>query len=345
MKLRDNFAIFPAALVGLTLEIFILYFYWAAKAGSNLEINSDAFMLRGQIYLLAACATSYLCGRILIRPLESILEGISLYGKGQLHHRIQRSKLRELDRLAEHLNRMAAKLAEFDTLKNDFIANVSHELRSPLAAMEGYVILLLARSSISGKDHDNLLRVNNNLIRLRRLVENLLDVSQIEARGMQVQTEPFNLDDAIKEVCALLAPQIEARHLKLELKLAQDLPDANADSAKVRQILTNLVDNAVKYNRENGQLTVSVRADSDTLRVSIRDAGPGIPPEHLENIFERFRRLPTTSPEIAKIKGVGLGLAISRGLARAMGGNIWAESTVGVGSSFILTLPATRKAP
>ena len=158
-----------------------------------------------------------------------------------------------------------------------------------------------------------------------------------------MKVEPFNLAEAIKDVCALLTPRFSARRLTLEMNLDAETLEVRADRDKVKQILTNLVDNAVKYNKEGGTVTVSMSSTGGRLRVMVRDTGLGIAPEYMESLFERFHRLPATSAEAAKVKGAGLGLAISRGLARAMDGELEAESVVGAGSSFSLIIP-TRKA-
>lgn len=339
MRLRDNFSLYPVALVAATLETFILYIYWNGRTGSFLHMETDNFLLASHLYLLLACLVAYLTALALIRPFESILEGIVLYANGKLDHRIRRSKIKELDQLAEHLNNMAGKLTELDRMKNDFIANASHELRSPLAAMEGYVSLMLEQGNIVDRDRENLIRVNSNLARLRRLVENLLDVAQIEARRIPIKPESCDLNAIAQDVCALFSLQIKERHLALVVAMDSRLPTADADPARVRQILTNLLDNAVKYNRQGGTLSVRSSMEGNRVALSVEDSGAGMPAESLDSLFQRFRRLPAPSPEVAKVKGVGLGLAISHGLALAMGGDLKARSKLGVGSTFTLYLP------
>ncbi|MHB2025206.1 MAG: HAMP domain-containing sensor histidine kinase [Elusimicrobiota bacterium] len=337
MKLRDNLAIFPVAAAGVCLEIFILSLWWMAGKGYVLHISLKRFLLVSHVYVIFIGIGIYLIGRRILKPFELILEGISFYGRGRWDYRIPSSSLQELDELARHLNHMAAKLSELDNLKNDFIANVSHELRSPLAAMEDYVRILLTQTEITGKNRENLLRVSGNLERLRHLVEELLDISQIESKQMRLQKERIHLPAMVREVCAFLKPRLDSAHIALETIFAQDAVELDADSAKLRQILANLLDNAVKYNRPGGRIRIKTAQDGTFLLLSIEDTGPGIPSEYFEIIFERFRRLPPLSPDVAK--GVGLGLAISRTLARAMRGDIHVGSTVGAGSAFTIKLP------
>ena len=147
------------------------------------------------------------------------------------------------------------------------------------------------------------------------------------------------------DVCASYALQIKDRGLTLAVSAGPDLPAVDADPERVRQVLVNLVDNAVKYNRRAGRLEITASAGSESLEIEVRDTGEGIPPENLDSLFQRFQRLPAASPETAKVKGIGLGLAISHGLARAMGGDLRARSEVGVGTVFIFTLPTSTSHP
>ncbi len=339
MKFRDNVAAFSTAMTALSLEFFLLLVLGAGEFRSDLPLERDRFMLLGQTYLLGACLVTYLAGRYFVKPLQSILEGVAEFSKGHLRHRIPPSRVKELDQLSQQLNGMAARLLELDSMKNDFVANVSHELRSPLAAMESYVALLL-RDPVAEQARGNLLRLQENLARLRHLVEDLLDISQIEARQAQVQPEAVSLSEIARDVCALFSAQCSARRITVKLDIPKSLPKAHADPARVRQILINLVDNAMKYNRAGGEIALSASPERKRLLVSVQDTGMGIAPEHLENIFERFHRLPPASPEAARIKGAGLGLSISRGLAQLMGGDITVASAHDKGSTFTLSLPS-----
>lgn len=341
---RDNLSIVTVAASAVSLEAFILISWWRLRGVSFSAPEADWFLIFGQAYLVTVCVAIYFMTRRIVRPLSSILEGIELYAKGRLDHRIPPSRVRELHELGVYLNRMAARLGGLDALKNELIANVSHELRSPLAAMESYIRLTMTEDALSQRSRENLLRVDKNLARLRRLVENLLDVSQIEAKEVRCEPEAFRIAEAIRDSCALLRGEMAARRLRLRLNLGEGSPEAWADPAKCRQVLANLLDNAVKYNKADGEIAVSLSQEADRLVVEVRDTGPGIPRESLEAIFERFHRLPPATPEAARIKGVGLGLSISRSLARAMGGDVRAQTGPGAGSTFLFTLPA-RKAP
>ncbi len=336
MKLRDNFAIFSTAMAGLSLELFI----WAVlRLGLDPKLNHEKFMLFGQVFLLVSCALVYLAGRYFIKPLENILNGIREYGLGRFQHHIPSSKIKELNQLAQQLNQMADRLMELDNLKNEFVANISHELRSPLAAMEGYIPLLLLDPGATPQTRENLERMQVNLARLRHLVENLLELSRIESRQAQNRPECVDIKNLTLEVRELFSLRIAEHKLKLEVLIPEEASRAYADPAKVRQILINLLDNAIKYNSPGGGIRISAEAGANLLHLAFRDTGAGIRPEHINGLFRRFQRLPPASPELAQVKGAGLGLAISRSLARMMGGDIRFESESGAGSTFILSLP------
>lgn len=339
MKLRDNLTIFAVAASAVSLEAYIIGLWWFGRDGGSLRLDLNRYLLVSQAYLVGVGILVYASGRRVIRPLESILEGIAHFRRGRLQHRIPPSRVQELDDLANQLNRMAARLAELDRLKNDFVANVSHELRSPLAAMEGYVKLLLEGSPGDERARSNLMRIDANLGRLRRMVEELLDASQIEAREVRVRAEACDLAELLRELRLLFEPLAQASGVALRLETAGELPRATTDPEKVRRILTNLIDNAIKYNRAGGEAFITAGADDGSFSISVRDTGIGIPPESLDGVFERFRRAPVPSSHAPRTKGVGLGLSISRGFARALGGDLRVQSVLGTGSEFTLTLP------
>lgn len=322
-------------MAGLSIEAFTGTVLWLDIIP---ELNRGRFLLLGQGFLLLACALTYLTGRYFMKPLENVLEGIKEYGLGHFQHNIPPSRIRELDQLAQRLNQMAARLMELDNLKTEFIANISHELRSPLAAMEGYIPLLLPEKA-PPQARKNLERMQVNLVRLRHLVENLLEISRIEAHQAQNRPERVDIKEAAREVCDLFAPRLRTHKLNLEVHIPEGASRAYADPAKLRQILVNLLDNAIKYNGPGGKVRICAKTDAKLLYLEIQDTGPGIRPEDVDNLFKRFQRLPPASPELAQVKGAGLGLAISRSLARMMGGDLRLERGSGQGSAFILSLP------
>lgn len=344
MKLKNNLILVATLAMGLSLEFGLLSLFWMLRDSDPASTFAGArFLLLGQVFVLGSCALAYLASRHVLRPVEDIVEGIADFGQGKFELRIPKHGVREFDLVADRLNSMASKLQELDSLRSGFLANVSHELRSPLAAMEQYLGLLLEETSIAGQSRENLLRIRNNLSRLRHLVENLLEMSKIEADKLELHPEVFDPAAEIEEACALLSVKMKARGLALNLELDKSIGALSLDRGKLRQILVNLLDNAVKYNRDAGSVSVSSSARDGSLVITVEDTGWGIPSENMDALFERFRRLPPGSAEAPRTSGVGLGLAISRGLARAMGGDLTAQSEPGKGSAFTCSLPLKRK--
>ncbi len=343
MKLQDNLALLPTAAVAVVLEFGALASYASFhEANGFLRLRGDLFLLAAQGYVIVACILVYFWGVYWTEPFGDIFEGIAAFGRGNFAHRIRRSKVRELDELAGHLNQMSDRLREVDQLKSDLISNVSHELRSPLAAMEGYIALLLRQAPDPSQTRENLLKIGGNITRLRRLVENLLDLSKIESQGTSLHLERVKALDIVHETCFLFETALKNKNLSLTIDCPEGIPDTKADPAKLRQIMTNLLDNAIKYNRLSGFVKISAfsgRAEPRIVTLSIQDSGCGILPEHMPHLFERFRRLPG-SANAPEVKGTGLGLAISLELARSMGGDIQVESRPENGSVFSLILPA-----
>jgi signal transduction histidine kinase/DNA-binding response OmpR family regulator len=247
-------------------------------------------------------------------------------------------------------------------LKSEFLANMSHELRTPLNAIMGYSEMLLTQvyGPLTDKQIDRLMRVNTGGKHLLNLINDVLDLSKIEAKQMELELEPLQLSEDIYEALANITPQAEAKGLGLHLNIHPDLPRIQADRLRVRQIITNLVDNAVKFTpqghvsieitpdllsarlREGGQpLPVTpVVPDNQWVRFSVTDTGIGIRPEDQTIIFEAFRQADGSS--VRKFEGSGLGLAITQRLVQMHHGYVWVESEEGKGSKFTMMLPVSQ---
>jgi signal transduction histidine kinase len=233
--------------------------------------------------------------------------------------------------------REVTKETEAERMRAALIATVSHELRSPLTAITGYTDTLLHDGPW---DHDTqrefLEVISVSAGRLSALVDNLLDAATLDSGGLRLQREPVRLERVAEHVLA--ARRLLAGACTLHLETRPGLPLADADPIRVEQVLANLVENAIKYSPRGGPIKVRIATDSDgMLTVSVADHGMGIPPEHLEHLFERFYRVESGG---RSIRGVGLGLYICRSLVESHGGRIWVDSQPGLGSTFAFTLPA-----
>lgn len=226
---------------------------------------------------------------------------------------------------------------EFDQMKNQLLSTVSHELRTPLASIKGFATTLLRQDvrwdEATQREFLEIIEEESNL--LEELIDNLLDMSQIEAGALRIQKEPVQLRRIVREAVDNARRRTETHWFVVDLPA--ELPRVWADPRRIRQVLNNLIENAVKYAPAGGQITITCEVVNGALMVSVADQGAGIPHEYLERIFERFFQVDGAATR--KMGGSGLGLAIARGIIQAHGGQIWAESEPGQGSAFRFTLP------
>lgn len=243
------------------------------------------------------------------------------------------------------LERANQELKRVDEMKSEFVSVASHELRTPLATIKNAVQLVLKREAgeVSEAQANFLNMAEKNINRLTNILDDLLDLSRIESGKVGMKFEELDLRGSIDFVLSSLKPQADEKPVHLEMKVPKDLPFVYGDREKVAQILTNLVGNAIKFTPESGKVVVSAKlADGvrNTVEVSVRDNGIGIPEHEVEKVFEKFHQL--ESPIHHSTSGTGLGLAIAKGLVEAHQGRIWVESEVGKGSTFIFTLPLSK---
>jgi signal transduction histidine kinase len=238
---------------------------------------------------------------------------------------------------------------EADRLKNEFISIVSHELRTPLTSILGYTELLLAREFAPHERREFVKTVYDQASHLSQIVEDLLGFSRLEAGKVTLNQWIVSMRQLVSELAVQLS-NISNRH-RLVLDVPARLPPAYVDRDKVKQILINLLTNAVKYSPRGGEIALSIEEattlppnhpEGQFMVVAIRDQGIGIAPEDLPRIWERFYRVDNTNTR--RIGGTGLGLAITKALVELHGGRIWVESVVGKGSAFFFTLPIATEA-
>ncbi|HLF26442.1 MAG TPA: GAF domain-containing protein [Anaerolineae bacterium] len=257
-----------------------------------------------------------------------LVERISAYAE-ELEQRVA-ERTRDLERAM-------AKAKEADQLKSQLLSTVSHELRTPLASIKGYVTTLIDyRDRLQEATQAEFLQIiDSEADRLRELVENLLDMSRIEAGVLRIHPEPTRLTPVVERALAALQPKLAGRAVTVDSLDA--LPDVRIDSTRIQQVLSNLIDNAAKYTPPGRPIAIRVAANDTQVTVGVHDQGPGISPEHAEKIFDRFYRIENAG--IRSTGGIGLGLAISRGLVEAHGGRLWVESSAGQGSTFYFSIP------
>ena len=239
--------------------------------------------------------------------------------------------------------RYEQRLKELDKMKSAFVSNVSHELRTPLTAIKASADNMLDRliGDLNGKQVGYLTRIKSNSDRLARLINDLLDLSTIEAGKIDLRPTKLPLVTLVKEAAESLRPVAAEKVINLTVMSADPGVIAWADRDKVIQVLMNLIGNALKFTPTRGEVTIAVAKNSAAwMQISVTDTGPGIPAEEVNKVFGRFYQIGQAGTQ--KTQGTGLGLAISKALVEMHGGKIWVESAAGKGSTFFFTLPAEQ---
>lgn len=247
---------------------------------------------------------------------------------------------------AEVKNKNAA-LERVNHLKSQFLATVTHELRTPLHSIISYGALILegfVEGELTPEQEEHIQFMVRRAEDLSHLVDDMLDLSKIEADRLEVKLEPLEVESSLKEVIDQLKPMANNKGLYLTLEVEDELPMVMADSHRTRQIVLNMGSNALKFTEKGG---VTIRCmlleDYDMLRISVHDTGIGISPAALDYIFEAFRQADGSTTR--RFGGTGLGLTIAKKLIELQGGEVAVESVVGQGSTFSFTLPITSSAP
>lgn len=236
--------------------------------------------------------------------------------------------------LEEKVAQRTEELAQANKVQAQFLATVSHELRTPLTSIIAFTELLLKHAE--GQQREYLNDVLESSRKLLDMVNDLLDLSRLEAGRVQLFTDVLDLPELIRQVECSIRPLAERKQITVQVQLPEGLPPVLVDPLRIKQVLMNLLSNALKFTPESGVVCFNARADGDFIEVSVTDTGPGIPPEDRGLIFEAFRRLEAPGQQHP---GSGLGLALARNLVELHGGRIWMEDAPGGGSRFCFTVP------
>jgi signal transduction histidine kinase len=245
----------------------------------------------------------------------------------------------ELEQQRQQIQRQNLELIRASRLKSEFLATMSHELRTPMNAIIGFSQILLRRHKgpLNDPQADMVQRILSNGKHLLTLLNDILDLSKIEAGRLELKPERFNITNLIRATVAEIRPLADDKELQLEIDIDLPNPQITNDPSRLRQILVNLLSNAIKFT-ETGEVRVHLRdRDGDHLLLSVMDSGIGIEPDYLEHIFDAFRQVDQTSTR--RHSGTGLGLAIVNSLVSMMQGQIQVESEVGKGSTFQIVVP------
>lgn len=313
-----------------------------AGGGSVLYANfrasfAEALTWAGLAALLIALLVSWLISRRLSAPIQAMTMASQRISEGNYEERVPAGGLDEIGALAESFNRMAEKLAQTETRRRQLIGDVAHELRTPLTAIKGSLEGLL--DGVLPAEPATFDQIREEAERLNRLVDDLQELSRVEAGAYRLDLAPVRLQDLVETALRRMARPFESKGVKLTAVLPPEPLFVLADADRMGQVLANLLGNALQYTPAGGEVTVRAGFEAEGVRVSVTDTGIGIPPEHLAHIFDRFYRVDKSRSRRAG-GGAGIGLTIARHLVEAHGGRIWAESEgEGCGSRFIFILP------
>jgi signal transduction histidine kinase/CheY-like chemotaxis protein len=268
------------------------------------------------------------------------IENAKLYQQVRQHAEELRARVQERTQELEAAN---LKLELASRHKSEFLANMSHELRTPMNAIIGFTRLVMRRAKdiLPTREHENLGKILISAEHLLALINDILDLSKIEAGRMEVHATSFDLDPLLDVCLRTVEPLVKGERLRLVKEMQPGLPVLFTDQDRLKQIFVNLLSNAVKFTEE-GTITVTAQGRDGQVAVAVADTGIGIPEDKLELIFEEFRQVDSSTTR--RYSGTGLGLSISRRLAQLLGGDITVQSTVGAGSTFTVTLPLRYEA-
>lgn len=319
---------------------------------ADLQTDFRHLWFQAIVIMLTAGALSGIIVMMWIsRRVHVLADGVSAFADGEYSRRVPARSRDDIGRLGRDFNSMASRLEALivelrnkETFQRQLIANISHDLRSPMAALGGYVeTLVLKADTLSPAQRDQYLEIiSGNLDHLGRLIDHLLQLSRLDAGQARFQMEDFALAELLDGVLARCQPAAERKSVTLRTEMPDDLPNVHADPLQIAQVLQNLVDNGIKFNRPGGEVVIAAEPRADRVRISVRDNGEGIAPEVLPHIFDRFYTGDISRHR--KGESNGLGLAISQKIVQGHDGEIEVTSRHGEGSAFAFTLPAALRA-
>lgn len=307
----------------------------------NSQITSEltrAMIQAALIALVISLLFAYLISRWVAAPLQKMSRAAQAAADGQ-RAEVALEGPQEVRSLGKSFNQMTQKVHSSQQSQREFVANVSHELKTPLTSIQGFAQAILDGTTRTPESQKKAAQViYDESGRMHRLVLDLLDLARLDAGTADLQRNGLDLAELLRKVVEQFLPMAHQAEVKLVKKI-EPLPDFVGDGDRLAQVFTNLIDNGIKHTPPGGQVTLGTRRVGDWVEIAVKDSGPGIPPDEFSRIFERFYQL-DKSRKGGPGHGVGLGLAIANEIIQAHGGTLAARSAEGEGSVFIVRLPA-----
>ncbi len=307
-----------------------------------LNRTNNYLWIAGSIAIVAALLLGILLARQITHPLRALANGAHEIAKGNLGYRVKLNSKDELGELGQSFNSMAISLDRSEQARKRLISDVTHELRTPLTIIEGTVDGML--DGVFPADKEYLDSIKEQTALLTHLVSSLRDISLAESGHLKLERVFTNPADLVSRKLSQFEPAAREKEVLLKMEAAADIPEVKVDVRRMDQVIANLLSNALRHSAGGGIITVTLHAadhishlDKPGLMLSVHDTGEGIPAEHLPHLFERFYRVEDSRSK--NEGGVGLGLSIVKQMVQAHGGQVWAESEPGKGSTFHVALP------
>jgi two-component system, OmpR family, sensor histidine kinase BaeS len=307
---------------------------------STLHSLESTILLASTGALLVATGLSILLSRRIVRPLLDIRKTVEQLARGDYEARVNVEGEDELASLAKQMNRLAQSLSYYQSSRREFLSHVAHELRTPLTYVKGYASLLQKPNLDPEKSQKLIKIIREQSHRLERIVDDLVTLSRLDEGQLELHREKADMGSLLQKVTEEMRPRAEELGIKLNLEIKQSA-ELFIDMYRFQQIIMNLVDNALRYSKNKGTVTVTLAKGRKDVIIEIIDQGIGIPPHDLNQIWERFYRVEKSRSR--KYGGSGLGLSIVKHLVELHGGTIDVRSTLGKGTTFIIKLPISKK--
>jgi signal transduction histidine kinase len=287
----------------------------------------------------------YFLGYSFVKPIKILTVAAEEITKGNLDVEIKVNRKDEIGILSNTFNNMTKQIKELDTMKDSFVSSVSHELRSPLSAIDGYCDLLI---EYVNKDYSKeqqlkgLQIIKQATVRLTNFINNILDLAKMKANKLEIKKTDADITAVIEEIVSLYEPLAAQQKKRIYYEIKEEIPFINMDVERIKQVVTNLVSNAMKFTKENGNVVLKAFPNSegygnDYIEVWVQDDGVGIPKQQVDLVFQKFYQV--KEGEFKKPKGTGLGLTIVFEMIKLHNGHVWAESDLGKGTTFKFVLP------
>ncbi len=319
--------------------LYVAHAEFPGISGTALEITYNSigsyFIWGGLVAIGIAILITFFLSRRILSPVKALINVSRQYGKGDFSQRIDNKDKGELGELANSFNSMADDLERIQRLRQNMVADIAHELRTPLSNLKGYLEAI--NDGVIKPNKATIRSLNEEAAALSHLVADLQELSLADAGELTIIKQPEDIIKLIKETVTSSHAKARAKGLKITTDLPGQLPLLNIDAHWIKQVLGNLLDNAIEHTGKGSQISVTAGEQNDMVAITEADPGEGIPPADLPLIFERFYRVDKSRARTTG--GSGLGLTIAKRLVEAHGGTITARSEMGKGSCFTFTLP------